>query len=46
MNPVKSDIICKIVKDWNKKKELREDYYKWISLFQENSNGPIFFGIS
>ncbi len=43
--PVKGDIICKIVKDWNKKKELRDEYYHWISLFDEDSEGPIFFAV-
>ena len=43
--PTGGDIICKIVKDWNKKKELRDEYFEWISMFEENAEGPIFAAV-
>lgn len=46
VNPVDGDKICQIVKDWKKKKELRNDYFDWISMFDENPEGPIFFAVN
>lgn len=43
--PTGGDLICKIVKDWNKKKELRDEYFEWISIFEENAEGPIFAAV-
>ena len=31
--------------DWNKKKELRDEYFEWISMFEENAEGPIFAAV-
>ena len=45
-NPVRGDDICKLVKDWNNKKEIREDYFKWISIFEKKANGPLFIAIN
>jgi hypothetical protein len=44
-NPAKGDIICKIVKDWNKFKKVRNLYYEWISIFDDNAEGPIYFAL-
>lgn len=46
ITPVKGDLICKIVKDWNKKKDLRDDYFEWISMFEDNAEGPIFIAVN
>jgi len=35
-NPINVDDICKLVKDWRKLKDLRLDYHKWISVFEDN----------
>ena len=45
INPVGGDIMCKMVKDWNKNKELREEYFEWISMFEDNAEGPIFAAV-
>lgn len=44
-SPSNGDVICKIVKDWNKLKEIKELYYKWISKFDDNAEGPMFFAL-
>lgn len=44
-NPSNGDVMCKIVKDWNKFKDVRDLYYKWISFFDDNSEGPVFFAL-
>lgn len=46
VNPIGGDVICKMVKDWNKKKKLRDEYYEWISIFEDNAEGPIFFAVN
>lgn len=45
VNPIGGDVICKMVKDWNKKKKLREEYFNWISKFYDSAEGPIFFSV-
>ena len=45
VGPIGGDVVCKIVKDWNKKKELRDEYFEWISMFEENAEGPIFAAV-
>lgn len=44
-NPTGSDIICKIAKDWNKYKHIRDSYYEWIGKFDDNAEGPLFFAL-
>ena len=44
-NPINGDIICKIVKDWNKLKSMKEDYFKWISKFDSTAEGPLFYSL-
>ena len=44
-NPSKGDIICKVIKDWNKYKNIRDSYYNWITKFDENAEGPLFFAL-
>ena len=44
-NPTGSDIICKIAKDWNKYKNLRDSYYEWIGKFDDSAEGPLFFAL-
>lgn len=44
-NPSNADIICKIVKDWNKYKKIRDSYYEQIAIFDDNVEGPIFFAL-
>lgn len=45
IGPIKGDMICKIVKDWNKDKYLRDEYFKWISMFEDNAKEPNFHAI-
>ena len=46
INPTEGDKLCKIVKDWKKKQELRDEYFDWISIFEDQAEGPIFFAIN
>jgi hypothetical protein len=44
-NPSTGDVICKLVKDWNKLKEIRDLYFKWILKFDDSAEGPMFFSL-
>ena len=44
-NPCDGDVICKIVKDWKKFKNLRIKYFDWISKFEDDAEGPLIFAL-
>lgn len=44
-NPVNVDKINYLCKEWKKNKIFREDYYSWISTFDDTGEGPLLFGL-
>ena len=44
-NPVNVDIINKLCKDWQRIKELRQQYFDWIAKFDDSSEGPMLFAL-
>lgn len=44
-NPCNGDVICKIVKDWKKFKNLRNKYFDWVAKFDDSAEGPLIFAL-
>jgi hypothetical protein len=44
-NPVNADNINYLCKEWKKNKKFRDDYYNWISNFDDTGEGPLLFGL-
>ena len=44
-NPVDVDTINKLCKDWKRSKELRKQYFEWMSKFDDSGEGPLLFAL-
>ena len=44
-NPVDADTINKLCKDWKRSKELRKNYFEWMSKFDDSGEGPLLFAL-
>ena len=44
-NPVDADTINKICKDWKRSKDMKQNYFEWISKFDDSGEGPLLFAL-
>lgn len=44
-NPIDTDDINKLCKDWKRNNSIRQDYFDWISKFDDSGEGPLLFAL-